>query len=547
MSKILISFLGTGTYTEQRSNRSYNQVNYRFGDKEVKTPLISVALTDMIKPDKVVIAGTMRSAWEVLYFELANAQNALDEAAWQRIIQTTDKSNHQTEPDAARLKDILPLLPDGSVILPLKYGISAAELHYNFAQLMKLEEIVQSGDTIYLDITHGFRSLPIFGVSVVSYLLQSTQKSVKLGGVYYGMLEVIREFNYAPVVDLTETFNLLNWSRAASDFSQYGDTTLLSDLLKNEQNFEELSGAARQWSVAVNTNDTQSLYKSSKKLIETTEQTKNEIATGHPFYYLADELAAGARALAASNMEWQRLMILSEKQARLQQFGLAALSCWEAVIARLELALNRKASDGKYHYNILSGIAEGRYQRLPLKEIDEEWFPKVEQLKDIRNKIAHADVSFLQFPVNLEKEVPGLVNYFARVLALKSWGKLDGKPYQKHFENLQICITNVIAILNSPVLTAHGQYSYKPLSVTEARDLVQQANIQSYVGHETTCKFLSELLHCHVPYNRELYRQKPGEKAIVFRLLTRLPEGAVLSELKDVEFEIGLLEMKVNS
>jgi hypothetical protein len=44
--------------------------------------------------------------------------------------------------------------------------------------------------------------------------------------------------------------------------------------------------------------------------------------------------------------------------------------------------------------------------------------------------------------------------------------------------------------------------------------------------------------------NRVAIQMQPGDRAIVFRLLTRLPEGVVLSaeELTALPFELGLLE-----
>jgi hypothetical protein len=66
----------------------------------------------------------------------------------------------------------------------------------------------------------------------------------------------------------------------------------------------------------------------------------------------------------------------------------------------------------------------------------------------------------------------------------------------------------------------------------------------SAVGHEGTAQILSQLLGVKVPVSRIQIRMNVGDKAVVFRVLTRLPEGKILTEeeLKKLPWTIGLLE-----
>ena len=97
--------------------------------------------------------------------------------------------------------------------------------------------------------------------------------------------------------------------------------------------------------------------------------------------------------------------------------------------------------------------------------------------------------------------------------------------------------------MNTPVLTSYGVFKFKRISIEETRELLKDGFI-SAVGHQGTAELLSKLLGIEIPHNRVMVKMKTGDKAVVFRVLQRLPEGTVLNEeeIKKVPFELGLLE-----
>lgn len=101
----------------------------------------------------------------------------------------------------------------------------------------------------------------------------------------------------------------------------------------------------------------------------------------------------------------------------------------------------------------------------------------------------------------------------------------------------------MIALLNAPILTTYGTFEYQPIAVDIARELIHQG-FDSYIGHESTCQILSQILRTKVPLNRAQYIQQSGDQAIVFRLNRRLAEGEVLHTLEEVEavgYELALI------
>lgn len=100
----------------------------------------------------------------------------------------------------------------------------------------------------------------------------------------------------------------------------------------------------------------------------------------------------------------------------------------------------------------------------------------------------------------------------------------------------------MLYLLNSPVLSSFGVYKFIKISPEKARKLIK-GGFKSAIGHSATGEILSRILDVPVPVNRIKIRMKKGDRAIVFRLKERLPEGHVITrdEIKKYGFELSLL------
>jgi dihydroxyacid dehydratase/phosphogluconate dehydratase len=80
------------------------------------------------------------------------------------------------------------------------------------------------------------------------------------------------------------------------------------------------------------------------------------------------------------------------------------------------------------------------------------------------------------------------------------------------------------------------------LTLDAARAVAAQGAC-SAIGHAATARFLSQCLGIEVPLNRKAIQMKPGDSALVLRLLDRLPEGQLLDEdaLANRPHEFGVL------
>ena len=103
-----------------------------------------------------------------------------------------------------------------------------------------------------------------------------------------------------------------------------------------------------------------------------------------------------------------------------------------------------------------------------------------------------------------------------------------------------------IYLLNSPILTDWGTYKFSEINIQEAKFYLMHGleNYVSAIGHEGTAEILSKLLGFEVSANRISVKMETGDKAVVFRMLERLPEGKILTseELEKLKYTFGILE-----
>jgi hypothetical protein len=100
-----------------------------------------------------------------------------------------------------------------------------------------------------------------------------------------------------------------------------------------------------------------------------------------------------------------------------------------------------------------------------------------------------------------------------------------------------------ITLLNTSILTTYGTFEYSAISLPEAQKLVQNNEILSAIGHQSTAEILSGLLEIEVKPNRIEYLQNVDEIALIFKLKLRPPEGKILTnkEIEEMGYEFGVL------
>lgn len=102
-----------------------------------------------------------------------------------------------------------------------------------------------------------------------------------------------------------------------------------------------------------------------------------------------------------------------------------------------------------------------------------------------------------------------------------------------------------LALLNTSILTAAGNYTLKDIALETARQLVSDNtnNLDSAIGHASTAEIMTTLLGVDIPVNRQMFLQDVGQAALVFKLNGRPEEGKILTaaEIESIGYKFQLL------
>ncbi len=232
MAKVLISFLGTGP---KDGNRNYKCAPYKFSDGTIKeTPFIAKALAEYYQIDRIILIGTVKSMWEEVYRQFAEAKGIIDEDIYFEIAGACDAAHHDSDLFLPHQNVIEEVLGTDSHVMLIKYGLNEEEVNANATTILGIDQYLDRKDELYIDITHSFRSLPLFLMNCLIYLKNVSDKDISIAHITYGMLDVIGELRYAPVVELNEFITTNEWISGAYSFAEFGNAYKIAQLLEEE-------------------------------------------------------------------------------------------------------------------------------------------------------------------------------------------------------------------------------------------------------------------------------------------------------------------------
>jgi len=192
--KVYLSFLGLGPFNKERNKNNYNKTVYEFqGQKSSETRFVQIAEQELLGTD---------------YFDVI-------------FIATTQQSRK------VHGEKLLALFERCGA----KAEISFVELEEDMTEkgqwrwFEEIFNVIEHGDHLTVDLTHGYRSIPIIFSTAINFL-QKTKK-ILLEHVLYGAYEADR--NCAPIVDMRSFYDINIWADAMNRLAEDADAAGLAE------------------------------------------------------------------------------------------------------------------------------------------------------------------------------------------------------------------------------------------------------------------------------------------------------------------------------
>jgi CRISPR-associated Csx2 family protein len=324
----LISFLGKG----QNKKTGYSTARYNFGNGVIReVPYFGLALTEHLKPERLVLVGTAGSMWDVFFeqqgAEEENLTQLIDAVAEQRVDMKM-LGGFET-----RLAEKLGR-PVTCRIIP--YARNKAE---QIAVLRTLADAVEPKARVILDVTHAFRHLPMLALVAARYLTHVS--SVFIEGIYYGALEMTPAGGTTPVLRLDGMLEMLDWVEALATYEKDGDYGVFGKLLEQDGMAKEKTSELRQASFFERSNNPVRAREKLTTLTQALDAHQGEMAA-----LFKEELKRRIAWHRGNHRDdWE--LALADAYLERRDYVRAAIFLYEACVSRA----TRKAGGDLNNYN----------------------------------------------------------------------------------------------------------------------------------------------------------------------------------------------------
>lgn len=98
----------------------------------------------------------------------------------------------------------------------------------------KISSLINDGDTLVFDLTHGFRSLPIILSAALNYILKAKTEIV-LQHVFYGERDENSQ-RQGTIIDMKDFYSVNQWAEGVARLTETADAYKLADVARQESN-----------------------------------------------------------------------------------------------------------------------------------------------------------------------------------------------------------------------------------------------------------------------------------------------------------------------
>ncbi|MCI6869034.1 MAG: TIGR02221 family CRISPR-associated protein, partial [Lachnospiraceae bacterium] len=317
------------------------------------------------EPDMVIILGTVKSGWAMFYSKFTEEseleQKVIDVLQLYQIEQSygmdtdneTLKELEQTIQQIYSKKLILSKeKPIDIKVCLTRYGINNEQLLENYKNISDIEAYLDKNEEydVAFDITHSFRSLPIYNLIILNYLKQVSSYHMRISHIFYGNYEVTREnHGRAPVVDLADMSEILDLTNAVSEFKNTGNAASLIQLLPPEE--EHLIHALEKFDWATQINGRDEVLYAIRELADVLDEesvTRNKyVDVKNMLKTVLGEGEENLLQIAHCQDIGEAQCLLAQWYQRQNRYGLAVATAMEALRSLLVPCMERSDSENE--------------------------------------------------------------------------------------------------------------------------------------------------------------------------------------------------------
>lgn len=234
MTHCLVSFLGRAP---RESGGKYKTVTYSGlpDGNSHEAAFLGYPLRKALNADRIVIFGTSGSMWDHLFehdVEIEGNEEARLEL-WE--------ASENNEASQVQLDRVAPILQENlQCEVQLKIIPHALDAVEQTALVQALAEAAEDADELSLDVTHGFRHLPMLALTAALYL-RAIRPQLKIKGLWYG------EIQSGTVTNLVGLLETTDWLAALQSHDWLGDYQgIARQIVRNDPEREELADQLRR-------------------------------------------------------------------------------------------------------------------------------------------------------------------------------------------------------------------------------------------------------------------------------------------------------------
>lgn len=370
----LIVFLGRA----QKRDGGYQKAHYAFGDSiDPPSAFVGWNLQRRVQPNKLIILGTNGSMWDHLIEHDTGIGDNFDqqarEALWDAVSAKQVTAEH-LRPVEAALNDHL------ACEVRLRLIPYAYQRDEQIELLRLMADEVEPGAHVTLDVTHGFRHLPMLGLLAALYLRGVRQ--AKIAGIWYAAFDPEAKGQPTPVINLAGLLDAADWISALATFDKDGDYGVFTPLLAREELPDEAGHCLTNAAFFERTNR----IGQARGQLRTFQKTLAAANGLHGMGQLFEPLLQARIDWADNDFYYQRQRALAIDYCERGDYLRSTLFAFEAFLTQLLQRRNLSNTDNAdTRQTIKQEYENAERQRQPRSEE----YTCYRLLRDIRNQLAH--------------------------------------------------------------------------------------------------------------------------------------------------------------